>query len=104
MFNFQTKTLVILILVTMEALARGKEIISNVLVEKGIQENSAKVSIEFIHEPPKRNNSFKPQIVGFQELPTQEMLITIGQGKSHLSLKFILELCTKDRCVWCLTG
>lgn len=37
-----TKTLVIPILVTMEALARGKEIISNVLVEKGIQENSAK--------------------------------------------------------------
>lgn len=65
MFIFQTKTLVILILVTMEALARGKEIISNVLVEKGIQENSAKVSIEFICEPPKRNNSFKPQIVGF---------------------------------------
>ena len=62
MFNFQTKTLVIPILVTMEALARGKEIISNVLVEKGIQENSAKVSIEFIHEPQKRNNSFKHQI------------------------------------------
>lgn len=37
-----TKTLVILILATMEAVARGKEIISNVLVEKGIQENSAK--------------------------------------------------------------
>ena len=65
MFNFQKKTLVILILVTMEALARGKEIISNVLVEKGIQENSAKVSIKFIHEPPERKNPFKPQVVGF---------------------------------------
>lgn len=46
-FNFQIKTLVILILAIMEVLVREKEIISNVLVEKGIQENSANVSIQF---------------------------------------------------------